>query len=104
MSAKDKEKEETPKKEEKLVSEEIETKDTKKSSKRKKPSAKKTKNVELSTLVELVESLEDKENIFLRLSINDYFNQYMEEMEYCRKGYEIAPYIRVDEFNKKMKK
>jgi hypothetical protein len=59
---------------------------------------------DLGLITNLIKELDDNTNLILRLSQNNYYNQYVRELEYQKLGYEIRPYIDKEEFFKKMNK
>lgn len=56
-----------------------------------------------STLVSLVDTVKDDEDLLDKLVRSGYYNDYQKELEYIRLGYTIAPSVNVEEFYKKIK-
>ena len=93
------------KKKEEDVSNETPTKEveeTKKKNNATKP--KKEKNVELYTLIDLVDKFKTEDNeIVIKLAKNGYYNRYNREKELHDSGYTIAPTMSITEFKKIIK-
>ena len=58
----------------------------------------------LGILIDLIEGLEDKDNLLNRLIDSGYYRDYQKELRYKELGYDIAPYVDVNEFYKKIGK